>query len=1766
MATRVEVGSITSLTGPGLGDISKEQNYFYHTGNTSGAKSVLRTPARLFPLPRFTPKPFCKEQISEGRSPVPSPWPGPTRPCPAGISEEAEDLGEVMPSLARQEAGSEEASQNGPSVPGRATVPRPGPSTMDLFETTKAGPTLSKAASPRAPESGKRVTQEPPSSSRPEVAAKPALPARKPTGTLPRPASLPQDARSPASREEAVPAQPLPKAHSVEDPAGSAPEIRPRPKRRPVSAIFSESLQPPKPGPGGKVPPTPPEKTWVRKPRPLSMDLTARFESREALLRKLADEPSEAARRGPETTGAEPKRDSELPVHAEAIARGHQDSAFVEVARKVHERKERALSRPSEAGSPRTPGGRARLTPADDQRLQEERARLHQPPEKAPESPPSRPGRSLGPAPAKNGGPDREASAGTERRSAGTVKKRLSLFGEETAVAVAVAVGSESIVASREAPPTASEPETAGVSVQARIQGWAAESGEAKPETRRRVLQARPLSADLTRLFSASSNEGRYEKCAVLGSEPAGEQKDKPKEGHGLDGMPTPRSPWKPGVPQKSRLTEHKDTASQDPDRCRTAYPRERPGPPSEVTPEDDGSFQKVWATVFEHHVEKHTVADPWGCGVSAPPYEVALSEPRPRQEKGSWLAKDPPEIPNPKREDSRWSERSDLGVRGRATVMDNEQKQYPTPLPETHPVGEKPRSGGNSFKPSQNPPTPQRVEPTYDVVHTTGERVHSEAVSTAQGEKAVTLRRPRLSSQGQAGQLSQEGSPAHPERPLGGHTGSVQRASLIWEARGQEANRPKLDFQEPRDVSVDSSSSPKWAGGVVMNWHRATVVSKEPSGPERGPPQGGPVDPPSGLRDEPHDSQAPAGPVSSEGSPRPAQVPESEARTWKASPLEPRMDRMRRRTLPHDVKFEAFSFLSPGSTSKGGQRRTDYLTSTSGALKSPPLFHHWAQTQEVTTGASQDRSPAEKPGLSAEPRATFFAVTYQIPDIQKAKSIVKSGPENLLEPSRKTTPPPSPHSFKSTLMSPNHEKPQAPASSQNWPKGHQHTKATCDSKHQKVTDCPSLVGDRILDPSRDRIIDVDALRVHRGSGDGTGFQNDGKDSRSGTSPSSRDAPQATPPLRSRTKASSLLLRRRTEVISETFPGKMRDGYRSSVLDIDALMAQYKEQPARVAGKAQEWRDSPTPEPSSSPQERPGRPSEAEQRRRSLKEAPQTEGFQKETSAAEKTHHSSTGSSKQQADTPDSATKSSPPPWGSPHLAPAEKRLTTSPVPAGPRTKAPGITGDENQAFARKHQGGMCQRDLAESQPSGPEDLASRVTVSPGSPPNNQKKGTLRKSSVRREEDSGAQLGDPHDRTRLALDIKRTCSDKGPPASIREGLSVMQNARQRWQEQPKGRPSLPAQSPEAAAGPCRSDPRTPESSKPPLQTTEPRDGPQDGPQDGERLLRQVSPVASVPRRSHSFCKDKRSGPLVDQLKQCFSRRAPEAKDTDNLVREADSQYGTWADQRQSRDSLAAESPSPDSSATSAWKQPPGSRLSSVSSHTEPTSADLHGSPREQRSSSADRSSSELESTDGTEGPPPPDSCPAGTVDDFSFIDQTSVLDSSALKTRVQLSKRRRRRAPISHALRRSQFSESESQSVLEEEPGSTWMFKDSTEEKSPRRGESDEEGPSRLERTATGHLQRTATGHLQRTPAFPGVDPAVLKAQLHKRPDADSPSETLSWSPQPKTPKSPFQPGVLGSRVLPTSMEKDERLEEPSPQWLKELKSKKRQSLYENQA
>lgn len=1804
MATRVEVGSISSLTGvPGLGELSKEdaltRTYFGQAGDAPGppsallleGKSPLRSPVRLLPLPRLAPKPFSKEKAAAAD--VTPLWPSPARPSPAGGPSQdvaSGHLNEKMPSLAGQEVGSRDRPRSASLYP-KAAFPRPTPNPVIFFESTKANPALGKGAR----EANAGVSQGPASAPRPEVAAKPAPPARKPVGSLPRPASLPQDSRPVATPEETGPKEPLSKASSVEDAGGTAPEPpRPRPKRRPVSAIFTESIQIPKPGPGGvagagKLPPTPPEKTWVRRPRPLSVDLTARFESREALARKAAEEATAgpaAQQRGPETPDPEPRVDRECLVKAEAPPQDP-DSNFLRVAQKIQERKERLLCQQGGMGSLRTEGGPARVTLIGAQGLGEEKATLDGEPETAAKEPQSalpRPGKGQDMAEVRSRGAEGETQVWGEQAPRGGMKNRIGLFGEEGASALAA--GSESPPATPESPAVPLEPEKAGVSVQERIKGWATESSEAKPELRRRAVQTRPLSADLTKLFSssASSNDVRYEKCLELSGELPREPREKPKDRHGVEGTSVTRSPWKSGPPwEKPRQTERKDSSDRVPG---GAQGESAVGArsPSEGTPDDEGSFQTVWATVFDNHVEKHTVAAPSGRSPWATtPRDLAdISEPKSRLlgPRSSF-----PQTAALKRE---WLEDPDLERGGGAAFSSCEPRQHRTSSPlGRHPGGEK-GSHHPFLKLLESAPAPERVEPRYDVVHAFGERAHSEAVPTAPEEKALTLRSGR-SRPPPSQEVTHAVTAADPKCRPEGQVGSVQRASLIWEARGtREVSGPKPEFhREPKDTHGGSCPSPRWTGGVAVSWHKAgvglsegraseprpeatssrtTLEAQQPGTEgagiqpgERALPRAAPPEPLPRAKDEADDSRVqPQTDVPGQTVPLAmAGSQEPEARRRRASPGDQRLDRWRRRTLPHDVKFDEFSFLPPEHSSRA-EPRADHLSPTGpGALGKPQLLPGREGTRQGSPDTSLDRVlPAAKQGSPVEPKATFFAVTYQIPDTQKAKSVVRPGPENWTEPSRKAAPPLSPLFYTPTSVSLNREELLETVGGKNRAPGREREHAS----FPKPTEHPASLGDRILGSRGERISDADALWVRRGPGGGGGFQNGWRDSGNKTPPGG--APQTPPAFRSPPKASELLVRRKPEAVSETFPGKAKAGYRSSVLDIDALMAEYQRPPAGSPREAQEWMAGPPAELRGLDPERPGLQGEADQRRRSLKERPEAEAPQRQASFAETNPGSTPGSGKYLAETPGAAThKVSSPLWGPPHSAPPEKNPGASLGPAaGPRKKGPGIPED-GKTFVSKHHSAKCQHPPAESKPAtGWADPGAGASMQPRSSPADQRKGTPRKSPGKGEESGVAPWADHlRDLGRSPLDVKRAYSEKGPPLKIREGLSIMQEARERRQEQPKGRPSLPRESAEARdtkAGLCRQESGNRDSQK-----GSPRDlGRERALPDNEPPLRQVSPTTAGPRRSHSFCKDRRTGPFVDQLKQCFSRRTPEAKDTDTLVQEADSQYGTWPDQRQSGESLAPESPSPDSSATSAWKQPPSSRLSSLSSQTEVTSAgDQHDCSREQRSTSVDQSSTDLESTDGMEGLPPPDAYPAKKVDDFPFIDQTSVLDSSALKTRVQLSKRSRRRAPTAHSLRRSHTSELDGRSAWEEEAHSAWMFRDSTEEKSPRKEESDEE-----ERTP--RAERTPVCRPQRMPVFPGVDPAALKAQLHKRPEADSPSETSGWAPQPKTPKSPFQPGALGSRVLPSSMEKDERLEEPSPQWLKELKSKKRQSLYENQA
>uniref|UniRef100_A0A9J7XE45 Si:ch73-138n13.1 n=1 Tax=Cyprinus carpio carpio TaxID=630221 RepID=A0A9J7XE45_CYPCA len=276
------------------------------------------------------------------------------------------------------------------------------------------------------------------------------------------------------------------------------------------------------------------------------------------------------------------------------------------------------------------------------------------------------------------------------------------------------------------------------------------------------------------------------------------------------------------------------------------------------------------------------------------------------------------------------------------------------------------------------------------------------------------------------------------------------------------------------------------------------------------------------------------------------------------------------------------------------------------------------------------------------------------------------------------------------------------------------------------------------------------------------------------------------------------------------------------------------------------------------------------------------------------------------------------------------------------------------------------------------------------------------------------------------------------------------------------------------------------------------------------------------RRSRSAHKE-RSGETSELVKQ-YGRGPEENKDTDNLVQETDSQYGTWETGLRTDDSLTPATPSSDDNLTPSPRKPTPPHTAGQP-HLFDTPDGLTTSPQKQ-----------------TELPFPET--------------PTTLLDSSALRARVSLNKKSTRRAPPSRANRHS--------ALLSQVPEGTgaddeWRYKDSTEEKT---GSSKQGEESDSEEQAKGIESRTSSmSQPQRVALFPGMDPSALKNQLKKRGESDNQTDGPSPSQLSRSPKSPFLPRA--ARVLPPAGGK-ENGEESSPQWLKELKTKKRLSQYEN--
>ncbi|KAE8292518.1 hypothetical protein D5F01_LYC09888 [Larimichthys crocea] len=250
------------------------------------------------------------------------------------------------------------------------------------------------------------------------------------------------------------------------------------------------------------------------------------------------------------------------------------------------------------------------------------------------------------------------------------------------------------------------------------------------------------------------------------------------------------------------------------------------------------------------------------------------------------------------------------------------------------------------------------------------------------------------------------------------------------------------------------------------------------------------------------------------------------------------------------------------------------------------------------------------------------------------------------------------------------------------------------------------------------------------------------------------------------------------------------------------------------------------------------------------------------------------------------------------------------------------------------------------------------------------------------------------------------------------------------------------------------------------------------------------------------------------------------KQSEDEARETDSQYGTWETGLRTDDSLTPATPSSESNLSPSPRKP-------TSPHT----------PGDQFDS------------DTLDGLPPSSSSESQTL---PFPDApVTLLDTSALRSRAQLGKKLAPRTRPSRAARQNMSAPADGDGGTNED----WLYRDSTEAKvQSKDNDSDSEEPTR-----GADAGPAVASQPQRIALFPGMDPSALKAQLKKRGDSDNQTEGPAPSPSQlsRSPKSPFLPRA--ARVLPPAGGK-ENGEEDSPQWLKELKSKKRLSQYENES
>ncbi|XP_050762925.1 uncharacterized protein KIAA1671 homolog isoform X1 [Gymnogyps californianus] len=1975
MATRVEINStLASLTTvPDLNEIrneDKSQRVYVSVLSDASNKtkeasasltleeknkfgSTLRsaTMPSLGSRPRLFPKPFSKEKTSDTFANVKPPIPA--FRSSSLIRKATEEPSSVkvlsgnVPPLVDQKVIENENKAGSEVVTNMTFYTGPSANTVILFET--AGTEQSKvslAQEKRAADDhgvlSTMQTKELQCSAKLEKPSQPSETSRNPEGSLHRQISLSSSLRpvswnslKTGEKKDAYEVHTGEKnnddANNINSKVDFSVDVQQRPKHRPVSAIFLESLRDQKHRTvEASEEKSPTEKSWVRKPRPLSMDLTAKFEHKDPSCKKTCSSHEskenvsiisftdvgchDQSEIGPKTEETEFNKGSSSKTNLKCSS---QDIGILNNGKYVWEMKLKSKSEQIETKPEITNlhGSERSHETTSESRTNKEGKR---PDQKETymflgcESPP--------------------ASSETENNIVrGSVKKHISLFTSEN----------PSTSMDTELLPSSAEKENRCVNIQQRIKELTTENTDVKPGNLRRSLQSRPLSADLTKMFSSltSSSEAKPEKPAETRNDSVDEMQENQKSkeiklAHGTDFTEAHATgnPWKPRqilkitnkpdqIERKGSFLGHGQHFSQQSENS-VSFTSNLEKKLKPTTLMEKTYIKTVRATMFDHNVQRHSVA------ADHPGTESALKMNNELEAKHdvvtsghnrrSWMGEGE-ETTSIKKEYHKQSDSSkliaDVEKSGKPACSSEDKKITPGILSEKSLVEkiEKPTP-----KNAEDSLIYQRIEPRYEIFQTCGERALSEAITMAPEKKAMTLRtrKPSVKESKNDEDVLHTGQSAR----TNSKTLYLKEDNIISEARDTKVFISKSALREPNDffssectLPEQKKDSEKAETDPILAAEKTPYsaneskclgmnekVNKLHSEIKNDKSEVSSMDKtersnmmkcssekrsfrPGGMDSYEFRSNFDREVISTSVNKHGAQSssvlssgqfckfssshhpdtkvltinkeesrafglrksldlsckeqdfsldstahensekirvadPEEKVRRTRSSVSDLKIsERWRRRTLPQDsVKTEEVVWLTPENIKR--LSRTDSLQLDEGSVKKRSK-----KSKEGVEGNEANQTVLGSPDdylknqtSAFEPKATYFAVTYQIPGNKKEKSFVgtpSASETNTISSSSEgatiNVDPVFPGRSKPLLQQPNKNLTSTNCREDSW-EVHINKDWVKDEDKDDIFSKNIAFGnfhvsrkdnqqyhERDLDHSKEKIIDVDAFLLKQDLENTA--QTDLKSSRRKVS--SYHEPRSPLRFAQLHKDSELVPQKRSENNYDLSGRKAEDGYRSQILDIDALMAEYKEESV----KANNVQDRLSEDHSSFSREKSKNKRNVSDRMTSSYSWKEWKGSDhysvnnKQGDCAEEYHRpeklilNEKSKEKLESCSPEfdkqksKDRKFSPPYWGNPSSFFSDK-FVNSPVEFT-RKKTFIVDEDDEVNLTSRNQSSKFVIDKVQPINAVGTDqrlevnFASKLSIKADdgllqkklvtkeqfvevSPEGDWSKNVAR-SSITRNKDNANKMMCENDSSNVKSksdwknytsglgsapsDLRRSYSEKSRQG--KDNLPLMQEVRGR-KDLYRSRQSFPLESADNGwkhKVSCQSESFFHEDKKASRKEWTKQSSDKT---DGTDLS-----LVSTQRSRHSFYKDRWADNGTDQLKRCFSRQPPGAKDTDTLVQEPDSQYGTWNEQRHSGDSFGPESPSSENDVISTRKQPPSSHPSSLSSQTEPASlVDHHDFSKDRRSTSLDRFSTDMDSTDGTDLPPPGDTYPDEKTTDFSFIDQTTILDSSALKTRVQLSKKRRRRAPVSHSLRRSRGLEFENRFSLTEEPDNTWMFKDSTEEKKTMQQEdSDEE--DKIQRTA-----RSSSVQAQRLPVFPGMDHSVLKAQLRKRQESESPGE-ISSAQLFKSPKPQLQLGTPRSRLLPSSVEKEDRSEEKSPQWLKELKSKKRQSHYENQ-